>query len=121
MAASGIVLLGFVIGHLADNLLIYAGRDTFNEYAATLKGMPLLIWTTRIVLLVTLAAHVTATAVRAAAALGMLFAGADIKLLPDGRHVVLDVNPSPMFARLDHLVGEAIAAGLARRLMASSS
>lgn len=63
---------------------------------------------------------VTVTAVRAAAALGMVFAGSDIKLLPDGRHVVLDVNPSPMFAGLDHLVGDAIAAGLARRLMVSS-
>ena len=58
MAASGIVLLGFVIGHLAGNLLIYAGRDAFNEYAATLQGMPLLVWTTRVVLLVALTVHV---------------------------------------------------------------
>jgi len=57
------------------------------------------------------------TAVRAASELGLIFAGSDIKLLPDGSHVVLDVNPSPMFAALDERVAGKIADSLAIRLL----
>lgn len=63
MCITGLVLLGFVIGHLAGNLLVFLGRDAFNEYAEFLHQKPALIWTTRIVLLICLVVHV-ATAIR---------------------------------------------------------
>lgn len=65
---------------------------------------------------VDVAPEVLATATRAAKTLGLPFAGSDIKLCPDGRHVVLDVNPSPMFAGLDPRVDHAIADGMVAHL-----
>lgn len=56
------------------------------------------------------------TALRSARLLGLRFAGSDIKLLPDGSHVVLDVNPSPMFAALDRRIDSRIAGALVERL-----
>ena len=38
IAITGLILFGFLIGHLAGNLLLFAGAETYNEYAATLKG-----------------------------------------------------------------------------------
>ena len=60
MALTGLVLYGFVIGHMAGNLQIFLGPVTFNGYAATLKGTPLLLWGVRSVLLVSVALHVWA-------------------------------------------------------------
>jgi len=37
MAATGLVLLGFVIGHMIGNLQIYLGADALNEYAEFLR------------------------------------------------------------------------------------
>jgi succinate dehydrogenase / fumarate reductase cytochrome b subunit len=37
MAVSGLVLLGFVIGHMIGNLQIYLGADALNEYAEFLR------------------------------------------------------------------------------------
>ncbi|MEM9033260.1 MAG: hypothetical protein AAGD18_01610 [Actinomycetota bacterium] len=56
------------------------------------------------------------TALRCARLLGLRFTGSDIKWLPDGSHVVLDVNPSPMFAGLDRRIDGRIAAALVERL-----
>jgi succinate dehydrogenase / fumarate reductase cytochrome b subunit len=61
MAVSGVVLLVFVIGHLAGNLQIFLGADKLNEYAALLRRMPELLWLARAGLLVTLVAHVVAS------------------------------------------------------------
>lgn len=58
MAVTGLVLFGFVVGHLAGNLLIFVGRDAINDYAEWLKSMPTVVWTTRIVLLASLLTHV---------------------------------------------------------------
>lgn len=58
MAGTGLVLFGFVIGHLVGNLLIFVGRDALNDYAEWLKSMPAVVWTTRIVLLASLVTHV---------------------------------------------------------------
>ena len=52
MGVTGVILVGFVLVHLAGNLQMYIGPDTFNSYAATLQGNPPLVWTVRIVLLV---------------------------------------------------------------------
>ena len=58
MAVTGLVLFGFVVGHLAGNLLIFVGRDAINDYSEWLKSMPTVVWTTRIVLLASLLTHV---------------------------------------------------------------
>ncbi len=64
--------------------------------------------------------EIVQTALTAAEVLGLPFAGTDIKLCPDGRHVVLDVNPSPMFAALDRSVDGAIALGIIDHLLGAT-
>lgn len=65
MALSGIVWVGFVIGHMLGNLKVYQGAEAFNHYAEGLRvfGDPFLghgqaLWVARIVLIVALALHV---------------------------------------------------------------
>jgi len=58
MAASGIVLSLFVIGHLIGNLQIFLGPDQFNGYARTLRHLPELLWPVRVVLLVMVMLHI---------------------------------------------------------------
>src|SRR5258706_13070702 len=40
MAVSGVVLVGFLLGHLAGNLQIFLGPETFNGYARMLRELP---------------------------------------------------------------------------------
>lgn len=58
MAVSGVVLAGFVVGHLIGNLQIFLGPERFNGYARTLRALPELLWPTRAVLLVMVLAHI---------------------------------------------------------------
>ncbi|MDH3428236.1 MAG: succinate dehydrogenase, partial [Gemmatimonadota bacterium] len=65
MAVSGIVFVGFVIGHMFGNLKVYQGAEVFNHYAEGLRefGDPFFqygqtLWIARAVLIVALAAHV---------------------------------------------------------------
>ena len=58
MAVSGVVLFGFIVGHLVGNLQIYAGADKVNHYAKFLQSMPGPLWGARIVLLLCLILHV---------------------------------------------------------------
>ena len=67
MAVTGIVLWGFVLGHMLGNLKLIFGETSFNEYAEWLRvvGVPALphsgiLWGVRIVLLACLALHVHA-------------------------------------------------------------
>src|SRR6266576_3289437 len=67
MAVTGIVLIGFVIGHVIGNLKIFAGPDQINAYSRFLRevGMPelgygQLLWLVRIVLLLCVGLHITA-------------------------------------------------------------
>jgi succinate dehydrogenase / fumarate reductase, cytochrome b subunit len=39
VALTGVMLIGFLIGHLAGNLLIFLGPDVFNGYAKKLAGL----------------------------------------------------------------------------------
>ncbi|MDQ7802337.1 RimK domain-containing protein ATP-grasp [Amycolatopsis sp. A133] len=48
-----------------------------------------------------------------AAALGLPFAGIDLRLVPDGRVVCFEVNPSPGFTWFQHETGQPIATALA--------
>ncbi|HEY8946939.1 MAG TPA: succinate dehydrogenase cytochrome b subunit [Polyangiaceae bacterium] len=58
LALSGLVLFGFVLGHLLGNLLVFAGPEAFNGYAESIKGNALLLWGTRVLLLISVVAHV---------------------------------------------------------------
>jgi succinate dehydrogenase / fumarate reductase cytochrome b subunit len=58
MAVSGVVLFGFVGVHLLGNLQIFLGPDQFNEYARSLRHLPVLVWIVRVVLLVMVTLHI---------------------------------------------------------------
>ena len=58
MGVSGLLLLGFVVGHLCGNLLIFFGPDALNAYAKKLKDLGPLLWVARISLIVFVVAHI---------------------------------------------------------------
>jgi|SRR5882724_1491374 len=67
MAVTGLVLVGFVIGHMLGNLKIFAGPNEINAYSQFLRevGSPALsygqlLWLVRIVLLICVTLHITA-------------------------------------------------------------
>ncbi len=61
MAVTGLILFGFVIGHLIGNLQIYEGREKLDAYGHFLHSIPAALWTARIVLLVSVGLHILAT------------------------------------------------------------
>lgn len=63
MAVSGVILVGFVIGHLVGNLQIFSHPDKINGYAEFLHGLGPLLWVARIVLIIAVAVHIWAAAV----------------------------------------------------------
>ena len=60
MAVTGIILFGFIIGHLLGNLQIYQGPEKLNHYAVTLRSLGPLLWLTRVVLIVSVLLHIWA-------------------------------------------------------------
>ena len=58
MAVTGLLLFLFVVGHLLGNLQIFEAPEKINKYAALLKSLPALLWTTRIVLLTAVILHI---------------------------------------------------------------
>jgi succinate dehydrogenase / fumarate reductase cytochrome b subunit len=58
MAASGLVLVGFVVMHLAGNLLIFGGRDALNAYGVKLRDYGALLWAARGVLIAAVVIHI---------------------------------------------------------------
>lgn len=63
MAVSGIILIGFVIGHLVGNLQIFQGPDHLNGYAVFLRQMGPTLWIARIVIIAAVLVHVWAATV----------------------------------------------------------
>lgn len=63
VALSGLILVLFLAGHLAGNLLIFAGPTAFNDYAYFLHHMMhgAGIWIFRAVMLASIAIHIAAT------------------------------------------------------------
>jgi succinate dehydrogenase / fumarate reductase cytochrome b subunit len=61
MAATGVVLFGYVVGHVSGNMLIFAGREAINKYSEFLHTSPFLLWGTRVVLLASVLVHVWAS------------------------------------------------------------
>lgn len=63
MALTGIVLVGFVFGHMAGNMQMFLHPDWINEYAYKLQNLPYgLLWIVRLVLLLCVIVHI-ATAI----------------------------------------------------------
>ena len=58
MALTGLVLVGFIVGHLSGNLLYFRGPEALNAYAQWLHEHAALIWGARAFLLVSVAAHI---------------------------------------------------------------
>ena len=60
MAVTGAVLVLFLLGHVAGNLLAFSGRAKLNAYAAFLHSNPMSVWVVRAALLLCAAIHVAA-------------------------------------------------------------
>lgn len=59
MAVSGLIMVGFVILHMAGNLQVFEGADRLNTYSAFLHGPANeALWILRVILIVSLVAHV---------------------------------------------------------------
>ncbi len=63
MAVTGLILIGFIVGHLVGNLQVFQHPDHLNGYAAFLKQLGPLVWVARIVLIVSVVIHVWAATV----------------------------------------------------------
>lgn len=57
IAITGLLLLGFLLAHLAGNLLIFRGPDALNAYAKKLRDLGPWLWVARIGLITAAIAH----------------------------------------------------------------
>lgn len=62
MAVTGIILFGFVVGHMVGNLQAYLGPEALNAYAVWLRelGHGSALWIVRVVLLLSVLLHIWA-------------------------------------------------------------
>ncbi len=60
MALTGLVLVGFVTGHLVGNLQIFGEPDRINGYAHFLQSLGPVLWAVRLFLLACVAIHIWA-------------------------------------------------------------
>jgi succinate dehydrogenase / fumarate reductase, cytochrome b subunit len=58
VAVTGVVLLGFVTGHMVGNLQVFIGQEAINRYAAFLQGLGELLWVIRGFMALMLVLHV---------------------------------------------------------------
>lgn len=58
MAVTGVILVLYVVGHLAGNLQLYGGREMINRYAEFLHASSGLLWSARTVLLLAVGLHI---------------------------------------------------------------
>ena len=73
MAVSGLILFGFVIGHMFGNLQLFMGAEQLNGYAKKLRELGPLLWIVRGALILAVIAHIAAAfslVMRSAAARG---------------------------------------------------
>jgi succinate dehydrogenase / fumarate reductase cytochrome b subunit len=61
MAATGVILFAFVIGHMIGNLQVFEGREKLDAYSHLLHSMPGLLWTVRLALLASVTLHIVTT------------------------------------------------------------
>ena len=60
MAVTGLIMLGYLITHVLANLLVFRGPALINAYSRTLHAMPVLLWTARAILIVSVVLHIWA-------------------------------------------------------------
>jgi succinate dehydrogenase / fumarate reductase cytochrome b subunit len=60
MAVTGLIGVGFVIGHLLGNLQVFLGPARFNAYSHFLHSLGELLWLVRLVLIAAVVLHVVA-------------------------------------------------------------
>lgn len=60
MAVSGVILIGFVIGHLIGNLQVFQDPDHINGYGQFLHSLGALLWIARLVIIAAVVVHVWA-------------------------------------------------------------
>jgi len=65
MAVTGVVLIGFILGHLIGNLQVFESPDRINGYAHFLQSLGPALWAVRIILLVCVVLHIWAATVLA--------------------------------------------------------
>ena len=58
MALTGLVLAGFVLGHMTGNLLMFKSPAAINAYAKWLHENVALLWTAPTVLIISVFAHI---------------------------------------------------------------
>ncbi len=63
MAVTGLILIGFVVGHLVGNLQVFQDPEHINGYAEFLHHLGPLLWVARIGLLVAVVIHIWAATV----------------------------------------------------------
>ena len=61
MAVTGVILFGFVIGHMLGNLQFFEDPSKIDAYGRFLKSVPELLWGVRIVLLLSVLLHIWAS------------------------------------------------------------
>ncbi len=57
MAVTGLILFGWLVGHMLGNMALFQGADGLNSYAAWLQGHPTL-WVMRFTMLMVLGIHI---------------------------------------------------------------
>lgn len=63
MAVTGLILIGFVVGHLVGNLQVFQDPDHINGYARFLHDLGPLLWLARIGLVISVLLHIWAATV----------------------------------------------------------
>ena len=60
MAATGLIMVAYLITHVLANLLVFQGPDKINAYSAFLHGTGGALWAARLVLLAAVVLHIVA-------------------------------------------------------------
>lgn len=88
MGLAGLIWTGFVAGHMAGNLLIFAGAETYNKYGHAIVTNKPLLYGTEVVLLFALITHAT---------LGILLTLENKKAKPQKYAVAASANKKAKF------------------------
>ena len=60
MALTGVILSGFVLGHMLGNLQVFQGAEAIDAYGTLLHKEPAILWTVRLGLLAAVGLHIWA-------------------------------------------------------------
>jgi len=58
MAATGLILVLFLVGHMVGNLQLFGGPDMLNGYAEFLHSKPLVLWVVRLGMIAAVLLHI---------------------------------------------------------------